>query len=287
MEIKDWQQFECGLYRHRKVGTAAGCNLYAFRPEIESWIKARRLEELSFPGSTLFLLREHGFRRVFHAASDPTSLSAALAFLPSDEPLIADLVGRPCDLAALVEAYVSSGFIERRALHRMALLGGAALPARERFGPEDMNVEAAGPEDAEAVHAFLSRLLDIYTEQLPEVNVLRRSAAEGGMLLARKNCDIIGVLLFERQGRNVHLRHWHLEPSARGAGLGSLMMRSFLAENARATRISLWVVADNTESIAIYRHYGFSADGLVDRIMARDGNESPMPSLNPLAKNLA
>jgi RimJ/RimL family protein N-acetyltransferase len=44
-------------------------------------------------------------------------------------------------------------------------------------------------------------------------------------------------------------------------------MSSFLARCAQAQRLVLWVIGDNQRSIAIYRHYGFELDGLLDRIM--------------------
>ena len=46
-------------------------------------------------------------------------------------------------------------------------------------------------------------------------------------------------------------------------------MSSFLERCAQARRIVLWVIGDNARSIAIYRHYGFETDGLIDRIMIR------------------
>lgn len=44
-------------------------------------------------------------------------------------------------------------------------------------------------------------------------------------------------------------------------------MAGFLSRCAQARRIVLWVIGDNERSIAIYRHYGFAAEGLLDRIM--------------------
>jgi ribosomal protein S18 acetylase RimI-like enzyme len=279
--VADWPQVQRGLHRHRVAGVALGTNLFALREEVEAWIGSGRLEEAAFADATLFLLREDGFQRVFHAAADLPGLSEALSTLPRDGALIADLVGRAGDLGPWVSAYHAAGFAERRVLQRMFRSGGAPPPASGSVDDVASDVVRALPDDAEAVSDLLSRLLDPYTEPLPTLDLLRRAAEGGTLLVARRGPVVAGVLWFERQGGSVHLRHWHLEPSARGAGLGGRMMRRFLADSAGAGRIVLWVVADNTASIAIYQHYGFVADGVVDRIMTRAGTDHPLPPLNP------
>lgn len=283
--VVEWPQVQQGLHRHRGPAGAFGTNLFALREEVEAWIGSGRLEEEDSAGATLFLLREPVFHRVFHAAADPASLSAALSTLPRDGALIADLVGRIGDPGPWVSAYLAAGFAERRVLQRMSRPGGQLLPAIDPDRDVACDVVRALPGDVEAVRDLLSALLDPYTEPVPTPDVLRRATDDGTLLVARRSSAVAGVLWYERRGCSVHLRHWHLEPSARGAGLGGRMMRRFLVDCAGAGRIVLWVVADNATSIAIYQHYGFVADGVVDHIMARAGTDEPLPPLSPAGRS--
>lgn len=285
MLIADWAQVQRGLHRERCAGVLPGTNLFARRDEVESWIAKGHLAEAAFSGATLFLRSDDGFRRVYHAAADPAALAAALSTLPTDGALVADLVGRPADVEPWVAAYAEAGFVERRALLRMARQGGAT-PMRAEDAVASGAVAWAQPEEARAVRGLLERLLDPHTEPLPTVDALHDAAVAGGLIVARRDEDLVGMLWFERQGVVAHLRYWHLEPTGRGFGLGGQMMRRFLAASGDAGRLVLWVVADNDESIAIYRHYGFLADGLVDRIMVRPGIDQPLPPLHEPSRSL-
>ena len=102
---------------------------------------------------------------------------------------------------------------------------------------------------------------------LPDEGELGEAAADGRILLVRRAASIAGLLMYDTKGQLAHLRYWHVDRDALGTGIGRELMGGFLTRCAPARRIVLWVMADNDRSIAIYRHYGFAADGLLDRIM--------------------
>ena len=126
---------------------------------------------------------------------------------------------------------------------------------------------AAEPEDANEVAAFLDRLLDPLAEQLPKRDELGAAARAGRLLLVRQEEVTAGMLMYDIQGQLAHLRFWHVNPDARGTGIGRRLMATFLSRCAETRRIVLWVIGNNDRSIGIYRHYGFKTDGLLDRIM--------------------
>ena len=131
-------------------------------------------------------------------------------------------------------------------------------------------VIAAIPEDADDIAFFLGGLLDRLTEQIPDLDELRLAASEGRLLVQRRGSIVAGMLMYDLNGQTAHLRFWHVAPDARGTGVGRGLMTMFLSRCVHVKRIVLWVIGDNHRSIAIYRHYGFDTDGLLDRVMISD-----------------
>lgn len=258
--LSDWSAFQSLTGLVSRVGPGFSTNLYAGREQVEFWCASGRLRGLVADGAALVLRGDRDFDHVYHVTSDGAALTAALTLLPAGR-YATDLVGRGETLDRTCDAYAASGFAPHAFLCRMTRDGAhAPLPA-------EGNVEVAVPGDADEVTAFLDRLLDRFTEQLPESDELREAAHDGRLLLARDGPALAGMLMYDMQGRLAHLRFWHVDTDARGTGVGRRLMASFLSRCTDARRIVLWVIGDNHRSIAIYRHYGFETDGLLDRIM--------------------
>lgn len=245
------------------IGRAApdhSSTFYASADQVGRWCAEGRLGLVVTPGAVLLVKDEGDFHRLFHVAESPAALADALAQLPAGI-WVADLVGQGDALDRLSAAYAQAGFAAHAFLARMV----RTQPVGE---PGDGEADVAVPADAPAVAAFLDRLLDRYAEQVPDAAELADEAAAGRLLVVRRDDGALaGMLLYALKGRTAHLRFWHVDADARGQGVGRRLMAAFLARCAGASRIVLWVIGDNAPSIAIYRHYGFAADGLVDRIM--------------------
>lgn len=242
--------------------SAAGysTNLYAAVDQLDRWLAAAPLWMLQAPGTLLVLRPDRDFQRIYHAAEDLLALTEALATLPPGR-YVTDLVGRGEGLDRACAAYAGAGFGHHAFLARMSCTQApAALAASD-------TMVAATSADVPAVAAFLDRLLDRLAEQLPDRDELFAAAAEGRLLVVRHDATVTGMLMYDIKGQLAHLRFWHVAPEAWGKGVGRRLMIDFLARCAAMRRIVLWVIGDNHRSIAIYRHYGFVADGLVDCIM--------------------
>lgn len=245
------------------IGRAApdySSTFYASADQVGRWCAERRLGLVVTAGAVLLVKDEGDFHRLFHVAESLAALVDALAQLPAGV-WIADLVGQGDALNRLSGAYAQAGFAAHTFLARMV----HAQPVGEAG---DGEADVAVPADAPEVAAFLDRLLDRYAEQVPDAAELADEAAAGQLLVVRRDDGALsGMLLYVLKGRTAHLRFWHVDTDVRGQGVGRQLMAAFLARCAEASRLVLWVVGDNAPSIAIYRHYGFAADGLIDRIM--------------------
>ena len=254
--------------RVRRAGGAPVTNWFATPERIDYWIGRNSLSLLPGERALLILRRDRGFDRVYHSAADPAALSAALRSA-SEEPavngiLTADLVGRPQDLEPVAGIYRENGFADHKCLVRLIRM---ATP--EEVAEPEPDVAVAGSADVAAIAAFLGRLLDPYADQIPDEDEIREAAFRGNFILVRRGDSVGGLLLFESMGLTSHLRYWYVDDGARNQGVGARLIRQYFRLCIGSRRFILWVVRDNADAIARYRHYGFREDTLVDRIMIR------------------
>ena len=258
--IGDWDAYRDRIGSISRGAPGFTSNLYAPREQVERWCADGVLRAVTGDGAMLLLRAERGFDRLYHVAESQAELGAVLALLPRGT-YTTDLVGQGDALVQVCATYASVGFAARTTLIRMT--------RGQPDEPSEADVTVATSEDAPAVAALLDRLLDPLAEQIPDVEELRREAEAGRLLIVRKGGEVAGMLLYDLQGFTAHLRLWHVDGNARGKGVGRRLMAGFLSRCASARRLVLWVIGDNERSIAIYRHYGFAPDGLLDRIMIR------------------
>lgn len=257
--LPDWNALQDRIATVPRAAPGYTTNLYGTREQVDRWCGTGSLHVLSAEGAVLVLRDDRDFHRVYHVARDLPTLRAALALLPPGR-YTTDLVGETEALEPVCDAYAAGGFSHHAFLRRMSRV---QVPGETASGEAAL----AEPDDAPDVADFLARLLDRFSEQLPDIDELRSAAATGRLLVVRRDVSLAGMLMYEVKGQLAHLRFWHVAPDAHGEGVGGRLMTSFLSRCAGVRRLVLWVIGDNARSIAIYRHYGFAEDKLLDRIM--------------------
>lgn len=260
--LRGWDQLQrvTGAVARRSPGYSS--NLYAAPAQIDRWGASGRLRVLVSEDAVLVLRAARGFWHVYHTSEGARALEAALITLPSGR-YVADLITREAEKDAVCAPHVKAGFTPHTWLRRMSLL---QQPATAREG----GAEPGRPEEARAILDLMERLLDPLAEQLPDGLEIDEALASRRLLVSRDGDTIRGMLMFDLKGQLAHLRFWHVDATAQGRGIGRTLMTGFLARVAPARRIVLWVIGSNDRSIAIYRHYGFVEDDLVDYIMLLD-----------------
>ncbi len=256
------------LERVRRAGGAPVTNWFAAPERVDYWIGRGSLSLAQDERAMLILRRDRGFHRVYHSAADLAALSALLRSAigePAANGIVTvDLVGRPQDLEPIAAIYRENGFADRQCLVRLIRM---ATP--EEVAEPEPDVVMAEPTDIQAIAAFLDRLLDPFTDQIPDEEEIREVAARGNLIMVRRDQSVDGLLLFETMGLTSHLRYWYVDGAARNQGVGARLIRQYFHLCSGSKRFILWVVRDNADAIAKYRHYGFREDTLVDRIMIR------------------
>lgn len=113
---------------------------------------------------------------------------------------------------------------------------------------------AVGSPHPDALNASLRRPLGWFTGQM-----LRLAFTRPGALLQLVVSVLSSTLQMENEAGALELTYIGVDPSARGQGLGTALLRAF-ADAARAAgyrSVVLSVETDNPEAASIYRHCGF------------------------------
>jgi ribosomal protein S18 acetylase RimI-like enzyme len=134
-------------------------------------------------------------------------------------------------------------------------------------GP-DIQVRAAGPEDATAIAAVLAAAFvefeSEYTPQAlaattPTAEQIRPRFNEGPVWVALLDDAIVGTVSAVPKGERLYVRSMGVLPTARGHGIGGLLLRqveSFAAEGGY-TSLFLSTTPFLDGAIALYERFGF------------------------------
>lgn len=259
----------------KRGATAWTTNCFVGPGKVAQWAEQRELEYLEVAGALLLFRRRQTLRHVYHFAANLESLSAALEQTGqmrfSGAPRVVDLVGKWDQIAAEVDVYRKHQFADYCQLRRMVgranvemALGEMALGERA-LGER---VRLAGAADLDAIGEFLDCVLDPLADQQPTRQELIE-AVERGQILIPESTDsrLRALLLFEVNGSTATLRYWYVRAEEQGRGLGRSLLAEFFRRSAACRRILLWVRSNNDSALAIYEHYGFGSEGLVDQIL--------------------
>lgn len=240
-------------------------NLYVNDNTLETWIGRRQLS-LNADARTLLMLRERqNFCQLYFVSTSVDDLSDKLTTLSSQSKFIisADLVG---DCAVVSERFAGAGFERYMTLTRMFKLKTLGVPAVA----DDSWFAAA--HEVNAVEDIIFENMDPLCEQIPDTEDIREAVENHRVLMARHGSEPAAILFFDRHGVTATLRFWAGRKKFRGLGFGKLVYDRYIALNADARRLILWVRDDNIKVQKIYLSDGMSLDSLHDEIWLLRGD---------------
>lgn len=252
-----------------KTGAGYGSNFFLADDAVERAAQAGALEAFEFDGAALVLCREPALDRVYYGAADPARLEAALARLgnlPPGRAFVADLVGREGEVEPWANAFAARGYTSLTRIIRMQRLSQGASSADTAADPD---IAVAGPGDAEDIHAAIQTNFDVFMDQIPGVDEIRRAAAAETILIARADGRIAALLYYDRAGLTTVFRYWFVLPEYRTTGWGDKLIRRYFRDTAECRRSILWVHERNSRAIPIYRWYGYKPDSVIDVVMIK------------------
>jgi GNAT superfamily N-acetyltransferase len=240
-------------------------NFYPTPEKLQRWVDRGDMFSLT-AGDVLFVLRrDRDFLHLSYVTSSVANLAPALRELVDRVPatVTADVLGKRDSVVEIAAMFHDAGFRDLCTLERMTRPGGGAAE------PTEAGVDIATTDDAPALAALLDAALDRFAEQIPDVDEVRRTAAERKVLIVRSGTAIAGLLFYEVTGQSSLLRHWVVDGAYRDQRVGARLIRRYFADCKDVRRFLLWVISDNDNAIDRYRHYGYSRDGLIDQVLIR------------------
>lgn len=155
--------------------------------------------------------------------------------------------------AAIAAQWETNGFAT--VLSRVRLTRRAA-----ECPPAAPSVRFAAPDDFKQVSSLLAATFPEKTGCLPSKEALQALIEKKQILCTEK-----GVLHYEVSGRTSELRHLAVAENARGNGLGTLLVNSYLSI-CGANLCRVWTGQNNTAALSLYRKAGFSEDGWLSQV---------------------
>jgi len=267
MQLQSVAAYQDQMAQARRAG-ALLTNFYPTPDKVQRWIEGGTLLSARAGGVQFFLRRDRDFLHVSYVTSHGADLAGALRELVGStrETLTVDLLGKAEQVAALAVQFAAVGFAPRCVMHRMTRTTDGTAAAEEENDPE---VTLAKPDDAPALVAMLEGMLDHYAESLPDIDEMRRAAADRKILVIRAGTAIAGMLFYDVTGQSSLLRHWVVDSAHRDRRIGARLMHRYFADCKDVRRFTLWVISNNDNAINRYKHYGYQDDVLVDHVLMR------------------
>ena len=222
-----------------------------------------------------FLAFAAGFYRLFYATCRRESLVETLpeAIRTARPPIVADLIGRPQDIEPSADLFAAAGFQRYAYYQRMCLLKPPDAVPRQPAGPQPV-VWVTTPAilaDTLEIHRLIAMHFDEHAEHLPAREEVEGAIRARTILVVRRGAAIAALLYYDRVGVTSTLRYWFVSSDFRGEGLGAGLIRRHFHDCHEQRRFLLWVDTANCNAIARYQHYGYTSDGVFDRIMRVPG----------------
>ncbi|MFO0427080.1 MAG: GNAT family N-acetyltransferase [Planctomyces sp.] len=259
----------------RRKAASLVTNFFIDRLTLGQWIARKEL--MCWNGGDVLLLHrpqpEHHFCRLYFAASSTDALSIGLgsAVHACRDVLVTDLIG-PADRLSSTDfglrtIFLEQGFVARSVLHRMV----ADLPLNIESRNDRVTIATAEASDLPEIRIALLNDFDPLVDQFPDTSEWQTALEQGLMLVGRVDGEFCGFLQSEPGAGSCRIRYWSVVSAFRGCRIGSALMQEFCRRNPKMKRIQLWVKEENEAASALYRHYGFRPEGLVDYVVFREG----------------
>jgi hypothetical protein len=264
--VRDISEVFAAIQKAKAGALEFNTNFFPIRHQLEDWINQDDLLIESSDETVLFLRKDENFWHLYFSTKSLEELQRAIYASPmlKAERIVTDLIGTELALKRLLSVFEAVEFHHYNRLYRMARL---ALDDPAEIKPNETRVDFAEKSDSGEILDLIIGSLDRYAEQFPNRNEIETAAHNRQILTIKCAGTLAGLLFFETRGLTSIIRYWLVGEPFRAQQLGSALMQYYFVIHSNVRRFVLWVIANNENAIAKYRHYGFAPDGLVDHVM--------------------
>lgn len=212
--------------------------------------------------------RQADFCSLYFFASSAEALREAVAgeaLAQFHRRVVLDVVGPDILRQPVVDVLQAEGFVKVSELVRMTRRTPECtdLPVINILPPDDRDI----PD----IQAIFREHFNPEVEQLPSDAELVRWIEKGGVLAHRDDRGKVhSFIIYDLSKASLYLRYWFVNPQVRGQGVGGALMRTMFFHAKDTKRQYFWVIADNSNAIVRYQHYGFQFEPMRDIVLAKD-----------------
>jgi hypothetical protein len=253
-----------------KAAAPAFCtNFYPVQKKLQDWIAHGELRIESRDGTAFFLREDRDLQHFYFCGASVSALESGIRDMPTlkTERVVTDLVGNEAALKDVMSCLEKAGFRPYSRLQRMAR---AAQTGQPPVTAVDAPVVFAEASDKQAILDLLENSFDHYADQLPTSYEIEAAIGAKQIFAIRCDGEVAAILFFETQGFTSTVRYWVVAERFQSKRLGASLIRHYFATQSTVRRFVLWVVATNENAVKKYQHYGYTADGLIDHVLANE-----------------
>ena len=139
------------------------------------------------------------------------------------------------------------------------------------FSKKEM-AKAATEGLCEEIFELFCASFDRYTGCLPTLSELQKAADEERIIVACKDGELCGALLYENSGVVSTLCNLAVAQNMRGQGFGNSLVLQWREKMAAENRpvLRLWVAEKNEGAIALYEKHDFKPDGMKSAVLIKN-----------------
>jgi hypothetical protein len=248
----------------KSAGKTSLTNFFLSQRAVERAISKGKFFGIAKPGGSILYRQDRDFFHVYAHYSKSEVFNSVLNEIPTNAPLVADIIQRGDSHQEFAALLSDSGFARYRMLDRLNR-PQQGLPEQHK----KVAIENATLGDAGKILGDLEAFFDKFSEQLPELDEIEEAVTNDCIIVSRINGELAGFLFYEKSGRKSVIRYWFVNPQFRNMNVGSSLIRHYLSISCPDTSSQLWVVTDNYDALNKYKYYGYEKDVLNDLILMR------------------
>lgn len=240
----------------RKEFGATLTNLWLTPEELqEAWTKGL-LKIIQVENTYVLILQEGRINKLYYLTPSATELERILSdkrFLDGREVLLEEITR-------------SSENKSQRKPDMILNMMQKNMAENAEVVESDIKTDKATTEDIEQIERLLCENFSPKLERIPTLDTLKNWCKDSGIFVFRESGRILGMILFTQKNSTIHLEYWWIDPSVRGRGIGSALMKRFFEAGKDCKNATLWVDINNRNAIERYEHLKFKPVARFDHI---------------------
>lgn len=257
------------LQRVKEKGGSLTTNLFIDAEKLDDWINNGLLYFNETEYGALFLRKDWSFYHLYYYTNSLADLQILVNNHLPQKKLVLDIIGKSKNLNDLENLFVKANFKKHTQLERYTRIN----QSDSTFYFLSDEVSLAEKEDADAIARMFEENFDKFSEQVPQLNEVKKLIDEKKILIVKENDNIKGFLVRTFNGQSSILNNFLVDKRFRGEKIGSKLLKYYISESKAVKRMMLWVVFDNETAINVYQHHGYIKDDLVDTILVKNNDE--------------